>query len=380
MSHGLLADMVGLIHAAFVLFVTGGLAAILAGWKLRWRWTESRAFRIAHLAAIAVVVLQTWLGELCPLTIWENQLRHLAGQEGVGTSFIGFWIERLLYWRLPAWVFLAAYTIFGGLVVATFVWYPPGRGPRPDRGASIYARVTPVGVHSHDVKPARHRRHDEVLREFVPLAGRRIADIGCGDGALARLMARAGAHVIGVDNNPAQLGRAAAATPAADEIYVMAVGERLPFPAASFDAVVIFNALHHIPVAAQSAALAEVARVLRPGGLAYIAEPLAEGANFELARLVDDETEVRARAYQALRDAVAQGVFREERETVYVHPMLAENFQAFAERMVRVEPGRKSAVVRHETELRERFRRLGRPSPAGVVFDQPMRANLLVTP
>ena len=351
MNYGLMADGLGLIHAAFVLFVVGGLAAILAGWKLRWRWTENRAFRIAHLTAIGVVVLQTWLGELCPLTLWENQLRHLARQEGVGTSFIGFWLERLLYWRLPSWVFLAAYTIFGGLVAATFVWYPPGRRPR--------------------------RRHDEVLRELLPLPGRRVADIGCGDGALVRLMARAGARVIGVDNNPAQLGRASLAPPAGGETYVMAVGERLPFAAASFDAIVIFNALHHIPVAAQNAALAEVARVLKPGGLAYIAEPLAEGANFELTRLVDDETEVRAEAYRALRAAIAQGLFRERRETVYVHPMLAANFEAFAERMVRVDPERKPAVVRHETELRERFRRLGRPGSEGMAFDQPMRANLL---
>ena len=201
MSYGLLADALGVIHAAFVLFVIGGLALILAGWRLRWRWTEGLAFRIAHLAAITVVVLQTWLGQLCPLTIWENQLRRLASEEGVGASFIAYWLDRLLYWQLPSWVFLAVYTIFGALVLATFVWYPPKR--------------------------RRLRRNDEVLRELLPLAGRRIADIGCGDGALVRLMARAGAQVTGVDNNPAQLGPATAAPAAAGETYVMAVGERL---------------------------------------------------------------------------------------------------------------------------------------------------------
>ena len=354
MNYGLLADLVGLVHAAFVLFVVGGLVLILAGWRLRWRWTEAFAFRIAHLAAIAVVVLQTWLGELCPLTIWENQLRHLARQDGVGTSFISFWLDQLLYWRLPSWVFLAVYTAFAGLVLATFFWYPPKRRPR--------------------------RRNDEVLRDLLPLAGRRVADIGCGDGALVRLMARAGAHVIGVDNNPTQLAKAAAVPAAGNETYVMAVGERLPFPQATFDAIVIFNALHHIPVEAQEAALIEVARVLRPGGRAYIAEPLAEGANFELSQLVDDETEVRAAAYLALRAAVAKGVFREERETVYVNSVIAESFDAFVERMIRVDPERKPAIARHESELRERFRRLGSPGPKGIIFDQPMRVNLLVAP
>ena len=133
MNYGLLADAMGVVHAAFVLFVVGGLALILAGWRMRWRWTENLAFRIAHLAAIAVVVLQTWLGQLCPLTIWENQLRHLASQEGVGESFVAYWLDRLLYWRLPSWVFLAVYTIFGALVLASFVWYPPKRKTGPDR-------------------------------------------------------------------------------------------------------------------------------------------------------------------------------------------------------------------------------------------------------
>lgn len=356
MSYGLLADGLGLLHAAFVLFVVGGLAAILAGGRFRWRWTGNLAFRVAHLAAIAVVVAQTWLGQLCPLTLWENQLRRLAREEGLGESFVAYWLDRLLYWQLPSWAFLAAYTMFGALVAAAFIWYPPRR-----RAAM------------------QTRSNDEVLREMVPLAGKRVADIGCGEGALVRLMARAGARVVGVDNNPAQLAKAAEAA-AGSETYAMAVGERLPFADATFDAVVVFNALHHIPVEAQRAALVEAARVLRPDGRLYIAEPIAEGANFELTRLVDDETEVRAAAYGAIRSAVAQGVFREERELTYVHPMLSENFESFLARMIRIDPARKPAVARHERELGERYRRLGRPSPKGIIFDQPMRVNLLTLP
>jgi hypothetical protein len=359
MDYGLLADALGVIHAGFVLFVVGGLAAILAGWRLRWRWTENLAFRVGHLAAIAVVVLQTWLGELCPLTLWENRLRQLARQDGVGESFIAYWLDRLLYWRFPSWVFLAVYTIFGALVLATFVSYPPRR---------------------KTVEERPRRRNDEVLRELLPLEGRRVVDIGCGDGALVRLMAREGAEVTGVDNNPVQLAKAAATPSAGGETYVMAAGERLPFPDSAFNAVVIFNALHHIPIEAQGAALAEAARVLRPGGQAYIVEPLAEGAHFELTRAVDDETEVRVAAYDALRSAITRGLFREKRETVYVHPVLAESFESFIERMVRIDPGRKAAVVRHEDDLRHRFRRFGRPDPKGTVFDQPMRANLLIAP
>ncbi|MEK7819876.1 MAG: DUF2784 domain-containing protein [Pseudomonadota bacterium] len=130
MNYGALADAVGLVHAAVVLFVVGGLALIGAGWARGWRWTRGISFRLAHLLAVAVVVLQTWLGQLCPLTLWENSLRQLARQEGVGESFVAHWLERLLYWRFPSWVFLAAYTVFGALVLATLIGYPPRRGKK----------------------------------------------------------------------------------------------------------------------------------------------------------------------------------------------------------------------------------------------------------
>ena len=127
MSYAAMADAIGLVHAAFVLFVVGGLIPILAGWRLGWRWPRGPTFRLAHLLAITVVVLQAWLGQLCPLTVWENRLRGLARQGGIGESFIAHWLERVLYWRFPSWVFLAVYTIFALLVLAAFVWYPPRR-------------------------------------------------------------------------------------------------------------------------------------------------------------------------------------------------------------------------------------------------------------
>ncbi len=222
------------------------------------------------------------------------------------------------------------------------------------------------------------RKNADVLRALLPLKGRRVIDIGCGDGALARLMTREGARVTGVDNNPAQLAKARATEAAGDESYVMAPGEKLPFPDGAFDAAVIFNALHHIPVEVLDAALAEAARVLAPGGILYIAEPLAQGPNFELSQPVDDETQVRALAYAALRAAVSRGLFREEREEIYVHAVINENFEAYAAGMARIDPARAPAIARHDTELRRRFAALGRETPKGRAFDQPMRVNLLV--
>jgi polyferredoxin len=124
------ADLILVVHALFVLFVVGGQAAILAGWARGWRWTRSPVLRLAHLAAIGMVVAQAWLGEACPLTVWEDALRERAGQAGYGTSFIGYWLGRLLFYSAPAWVFTLIYSLFGLVVALTFLLYPPRRARR----------------------------------------------------------------------------------------------------------------------------------------------------------------------------------------------------------------------------------------------------------
>lgn len=124
-----LADGVLALHVAVVLFVVLGLVLVLAGNAIGWKWVNHLWFRLAHLAAIAVVVAQAWLGVICPLTTLEMWLRRRAGQSGYEGSFIEHWLQQLLYYDAPAWVFIALYTGFGLLVAATWWWFPPRRHP-----------------------------------------------------------------------------------------------------------------------------------------------------------------------------------------------------------------------------------------------------------
>lgn len=123
----LLADALALLHGLIVLFVVGGQALILAGWWRRWAWPRRPWFRWVHLGLIGFVVVQTWLGQLCPLTVWENRLRQLAGEQGYTGSFVAHWLHKVLYWQAPHWVFVAVYTAFGLIVVISFLYYPPRR-------------------------------------------------------------------------------------------------------------------------------------------------------------------------------------------------------------------------------------------------------------
>jgi polyferredoxin len=118
-----LADAILVVHAAFVLFVVGGLPAIWVGIALDRPYAFDPWFRGLHLAAIAFVVVEALLGYVCPLTLWEDALRGTPTEEG----FIRRWIHAWLFWRAPAWVFTSAYAAFGLLVAATWWKWPPGR-------------------------------------------------------------------------------------------------------------------------------------------------------------------------------------------------------------------------------------------------------------
>ena len=104
------------------------------------------------------------------------------------------------------------------------------------------------------------------------LAGARVLDIGCGDGALVRAFAARGASVTGVDPDPAMLEAARRPTAEADvpATFLEGRAENLPFPDAAFDVVTAMTVLCFVPDA--KGAVYEMARVLRPGGRLVLGE------------------------------------------------------------------------------------------------------------
>ncbi len=128
--YSLLADALLIVHFAFVVFVVFGFMLILVGLLARWSWVHNRKFRIMHLAAIGIVVLQAWFGQLCPLTVWESALRRRAGQSGYSETFVEHWLHEVLFYQAEPWVFTTIYTCFGVLVV--LVWFLGRRSRRQD--------------------------------------------------------------------------------------------------------------------------------------------------------------------------------------------------------------------------------------------------------
>lgn len=130
-----LANAVLVLHVAIAAFVVVGLVLSIAGNLRGWRCVNNLWFRVAHLAAILVVVAESWFGVVCPLTTLEMWLRAQAGEKTYGGGFVEHWLHRLLYFDAPPWAFVLGYTAFAGLALATWWYFPPSSTRRDPRAA-----------------------------------------------------------------------------------------------------------------------------------------------------------------------------------------------------------------------------------------------------
>lgn len=118
-----LSQAVLAVHLAVIAFNVLGLAAIPLGAALGWRWVRVRWWRALHIVSWAVVALQAVLGRACFLTLWQDQL---AGAAPARPPLIERWVNSVIYWPLPIWVFGAGYVVLFAAVVA-FWWIVPTR-------------------------------------------------------------------------------------------------------------------------------------------------------------------------------------------------------------------------------------------------------------
>jgi polyferredoxin len=119
----LIADALLVVHFLIAGFIVAGLVAVWIGAALGWTWIRDPWFRYLHLGAIAFVAAEALLGIACPLTVWEDLLRGGIRAE----SFVARWVQRLLYYRAPEWVFTAAYVTWTLATLVTLRLVPPRR-------------------------------------------------------------------------------------------------------------------------------------------------------------------------------------------------------------------------------------------------------------
>jgi hypothetical protein len=127
MWYGICADLMVAIHVSYVAYVVLGQLLIILAAPMKWRWARNPWFRFTHLAAIGIVAYEAIRGLRCPLTVWEEQLRELAGQVFNGSeTFMGRILHNLMFIENQPEIFFT--TMYIGvlvLVVQGLVMYPP---------------------------------------------------------------------------------------------------------------------------------------------------------------------------------------------------------------------------------------------------------------
>ena len=152
----------------------------------------------------------------------------------------------------------------------------------------------------------------EVMRQNLPLAGARVLELGCGTAWMTRQLAeqlRAG-YIIATEVDQIQHQKNLLIEDLDNVEFVAGGAQAIDLPAESVDLVIMLKSLHHVPVDRMDEALTEIHRVLKPGGLAYLSEPVYRGDFNDIMKLFHDEREVRQAAFRAVEKAVAGGGFR----------------------------------------------------------------------
>jgi hypothetical protein len=214
-----------------------------------------------------------------------------------------------------------------------------------------------------------------VASELLGEGGGAALDIGCGEGKFTRALAGLFGRVSGVDVKSASIAKAIAAAREAGVTidFRVASGEALPYADGGFDMVVFSNSLHHMPVPER--ALAEAARVLKPGGRLYVMEPVPSGNYFEATRLVNDETAVRTEAYHAMRQLPG---FASLVERMYRSTRTFSGFEEWRAEQIDMDGKRRARFEARPEEVRRTFESAAdRREDGSLSFEQLFRVNLL---
>lgn len=117
-------------HLVVIAFNLFGLVAIPLGAWRGWAWVRIRWWRALHAGSLAVVALQAVFGRACFLTIWQSDLSG----GGRADPLIMRFVNSVIYWPLPIWVFTAAYVVIFAYVLGLWIWVRPRATGRLARG------------------------------------------------------------------------------------------------------------------------------------------------------------------------------------------------------------------------------------------------------
>jgi len=217
----------------------------------------------------------------------------------------------------------------------------------------------------------------EVYNQLLELDGKAILELGCGRAEITRAIATDGINrrVTALEVDEIQHRNHLAIDDLPNVEFIMAGAEDIPFADNSFDVVFMFKSLHHVPLELMDRALQEIHRVLRPGGHAYISEPVFAGDFNDLLKLFHNEEKVRQAAFNAVKHAVDSGLLALASETFFLSPMYFENFADFENKILKATHTHHKLSNELYEQVKQKFE--SHMAPDGANFLMPIRIDLL---
>lgn len=214
-----------------------------------------------------------------------------------------------------------------------------------------------------------------ILDELLPLQGAKVLELGCGKAEKTRIVAQKAATVLALEVDETQLAKNMQITDLANVSFKYGVAEKIAAADADFHIVLMFKSLHHVPIEQMDEAFAEIHRVLKPGGLAYISEPVYAGDFNEVLRLFHDESAVREAAFAAEKRALSTHRFALVTQKFFLSAMHFENFKQFEDQVLKVTHTEHQLSPGLLEEVRAKFNK--HMTPYGADFQTPIRVDLL---
>jgi SAM-dependent methyltransferase len=214
----------------------------------------------------------------------------------------------------------------------------------------------------------------DIISKLLILPGTSVLELGCGKADKTRLVAQTAASVLALEVDPIQLANNKAADAPDNVRFEYGGAENIPAADGSFDVVMMFKSLHHVPTELMDDALSEIGRVLKPGGVAYISEPVYAGDFNDILRLFHDEKAVRDAAFAAEVKAVSTQRLSLVTQTFFLQPMHFDDFSQYENQILKVTHTDHALSPELLDTVRTKFNR--HMSPSGANFHMPIRVDL----
>ncbi len=231
-------------------------------------------------------------------------------------------------------------------------------------------------INSH--APQSVKNELQLMQQVLPLHNARVLELGCGRAEKIRELAEQGqiAGAVAAEVDPAAHAQNLD-NPAPGVAFAQFGAQDIQAPDRHFDVVMMLKSLHHVPLTQMRDAFEEIARVLRPGGLLYISEPVFAGDLNEVLRLFHDEEHVRQAAFEATVEAAASPHFNLVAQHFFLNEVRLKSFAQFKAGIIDATHTQHNLGADLLARVEDKFESYRRVQPPHYRFETPNRVDIL---